>query len=56
MSFVWPRNDDETPRHAARIPATNSQPRSNNPGRPSSAATVTGVSCEAAFFGSFPLR
>ena len=37
-----------------RAPLEQSQPKRRRPGSPSSAATVTGVVCEAAFFGRLP--
>lgn len=44
-----------SPSSVAASDASTSHPRRSNPGSPSSAATVTGVVCEAAFFGSAPL-
>jgi hypothetical protein len=43
-------------RKARSRPAARSQPKRRSPGIPVSAATVTGVSWEAAAFGSFPFR
>ena len=44
-----------TPNSVAARAEKTSQPMSASPMNPSSAATVTGVVCEAAFFGSLPL-
>ena len=43
-------------RNACRDSATSNHAKSARPGTPVSAATVTGVSCDAAVFGSLPFR
>ena len=51
-----PTNVRRTRRKAAASAAATSQSRSTSPGTPVSAATVTGVLCDAAAFGSLPFR